>query len=85
MRLFVGVELDERVKDAAAEIGESLRRQLQQTERDQIGRAGYHDSALAGALPSTIGGTGVPGDSSGFGWGLWCPGQRGAPMAWVTP
>src|SRR6476661_5685443 len=28
MRLFVGVELDERVKDAAAAIGESLRREL---------------------------------------------------------
>jgi 2'-5' RNA ligase len=28
MRLFVGVELDEHVKDAAAAIGESLRREL---------------------------------------------------------
>ncbi len=30
MRLFVGIELDERVKDAAAAIGESLRRDLGQ-------------------------------------------------------
>src|SRR4030095_16886942 len=28
--------------------------------------------------------SGGPSDGSGFGWGLWCPGQRGAPMARIT-